>query len=107
MADLKLSELLGIAPLIVLIVFLGIYPQPVLDRISPAVDRLIEHVDSRVDDYDEQEPVLTDRTGADGLIAVAEKIHAEAEEGHSEDEDHSEEESRSGSEAESSEEDSE
>ena len=33
-------------PLLVLIVFLGVYPKPVLDRIEPAVDRLIEHVEA-------------------------------------------------------------
>ena len=33
------SELLGIAPLLALIVFLGIYPKPVLERIEPAVER--------------------------------------------------------------------
>ena len=33
------------APLVVLIVFLGVYPKPVLDRIGPSVDRLIEHVE--------------------------------------------------------------
>ena len=33
------------APLIALIVFLGVYPKPVLERIEPSVDRLIEHVE--------------------------------------------------------------
>ena len=32
-------------PLVVLIVFLGVYPRPVLDRIEPSVDRLIAHVE--------------------------------------------------------------
>lgn len=79
MADLKLSELLGIAPLIVLIVFLGIYPKPMIDRISPAVDELIAHIDSRVEGYEEQEPVQIDRVGSDGLVDAAEKAHAKAE----------------------------
>ena len=30
-----------------LIVFIGIYPKPMLDRIEPSVDRLIAHVESR------------------------------------------------------------
>ena len=30
-----------------LIVFIGIYPKPLLDRIEPSVDRLITHVASR------------------------------------------------------------
>jgi NADH-quinone oxidoreductase subunit M len=43
--DLVWSERLIIAPLIVLIVFLGVYPKPVLDRITPSVNELIVHVD--------------------------------------------------------------
>jgi NADH-quinone oxidoreductase subunit M len=32
-------------PIIGLIVFLGVYPKPVLERIEPSVDRLIAHVE--------------------------------------------------------------
>lgn len=42
--DLSLREGLVMAPLVVIIVFLGVYPRPVLDRISPSVDRLVAHV---------------------------------------------------------------
>jgi NADH-quinone oxidoreductase subunit M len=35
------------APLIILIVFLGVYPKPVLDRINPSVNQLIAHVESK------------------------------------------------------------
>jgi hypothetical protein len=28
-------------------VFLGVYPKPVLERMEPSVDRLIEHVEDR------------------------------------------------------------
>ncbi|HVF32866.1 MAG TPA: NADH-quinone oxidoreductase subunit M [Acidimicrobiales bacterium] len=38
-----------ILPLLVLIVFLGVYPKPVLDRIQPSVDRLIAHVEQHSD----------------------------------------------------------
>ena len=34
-----------VAPLVILIVFLGVYPKPVLDRITPSVDLLVAHVD--------------------------------------------------------------
>ena len=44
-SDLKLTEALVMAPLVGLILFMGIYPKPVLDRIEPAVDRLVHHVD--------------------------------------------------------------
>jgi NADH-quinone oxidoreductase subunit M len=43
--DLAWGERLVIAPLIVLIVFLGVYPKPVLERITPSVNQLIAHVD--------------------------------------------------------------
>ncbi len=43
--DLRWNERLVIAPLIVLIILLGVYPKPVLDRITPAVDRLVAHVE--------------------------------------------------------------
>jgi len=43
--DLAWTERLVIAPLIILIVFIGVYPKPVLDRITPSVDHLIAHVD--------------------------------------------------------------
>jgi NADH-quinone oxidoreductase subunit M len=42
--DLRLSERLVVAPLLVLIVLLGVYPKPVLDRITPAVNQLIHRV---------------------------------------------------------------
>jgi NADH-quinone oxidoreductase subunit M len=37
MKDLRPRELLAVAPLIVLIVGVGVYPKPVLDIINPAV----------------------------------------------------------------------
>jgi len=43
--DLAWSERLVIAPLILLIVVLGVYPKPALDLITPAVDRLVARVD--------------------------------------------------------------
>jgi NADH-quinone oxidoreductase subunit M len=46
-ADLSLRERLVILPLLGLIVFLGVYPKPALDRIEPSVRALIEHVESR------------------------------------------------------------
>jgi NADH-quinone oxidoreductase subunit M len=33
-----------LAPLLIAIVFLGVYPKPVLDRIEPSVDHVIAHV---------------------------------------------------------------
>ncbi len=47
--DLSLTEGLVMAPLIGLIVFLGVYPKPVLERIEPAVVALIDHVEEHTD----------------------------------------------------------
>ena len=44
MPDLNLREKLVLAPLLLLIVGMGVYPKPVLDRINPSVDRLVHHV---------------------------------------------------------------
>ncbi|MHB1710689.1 MAG: complex I subunit 4 family protein [Acidimicrobiales bacterium] len=43
--DLSWNERLIVAPLIIAIVFLGVYPKPVLERITPSVNQLIAHVD--------------------------------------------------------------
>jgi NADH-quinone oxidoreductase subunit M len=51
MRDLKAREIAVMVPFIAAIVFLGLFPGPVLDRIEPAVDRLLVHVDERVDDF--------------------------------------------------------
>ncbi len=49
MLDLTWRERAVMAPLLVLIVFLGVYPKPVLERIEPAVDRLVAHVEAHSD----------------------------------------------------------
>jgi hypothetical protein len=36
-------------PFLGLIVFMGVYPKPVLDRIEPSVDALITHVEANTD----------------------------------------------------------
>lgn len=78
MRDLRVSEFLGIAPLLALIVFLGVYPKPVLDRIEPAVDELVAHVEANVDGFDEPEPEPVEPAGVDELIHRAEEAHEEA-----------------------------
>ncbi|MDH4280074.1 MAG: NADH-quinone oxidoreductase subunit M [Acidimicrobiia bacterium] len=81
MRDLSVGELLGIMPLLGLIVFLGVYPKPVLDRIEPSVDLLIAHVESNVDGFAEAEPEQVTRAGAEGLVAEAEAAEEAGEEG--------------------------
>jgi NADH-quinone oxidoreductase subunit M len=46
-AEMHWKEGLVMAPLIGLIVFLGVYPKPVLERIQPSVDALIAHVEDQ------------------------------------------------------------
>ena len=47
--DLRLVDGLVLAPLLAAIVFLGVYPKPMLERVEPAVERLIAHVEDRTD----------------------------------------------------------
>jgi NADH-quinone oxidoreductase subunit M len=44
--DLSWREVVVVAPLVALIVALGVYPKPVLDRITPSVTRLVHHVET-------------------------------------------------------------
>ena len=43
--EMTMRERVIMAPLVLLIVGLGVYPKPVLDRIAPAVDQLVAHVE--------------------------------------------------------------
>jgi len=73
-AELTWREGAVLAPLLGLIVFLGVYPKPVLDRMEPAVERLITHVEDNSDfvspEVDRPEQVDTEE---------AEEAEAEAE----------------------------
>jgi NADH-quinone oxidoreductase subunit M len=55
--ELRLREGLVLLPFIGLIVFMGIYPKPVLDRIEPSLDALITRVEAYTD-YREPEPTI-------------------------------------------------
>jgi NADH-quinone oxidoreductase subunit M len=54
--ELRWREGLLMAPLLGLIVFMGVYPKPVLERMEPSVDALIHHVEENVPDFDEPSP---------------------------------------------------
>jgi NADH-quinone oxidoreductase subunit M len=45
MADMTKREIAYMAPLLVLIVLMGVYPQPFLAKMAPSVDRVLEAVD--------------------------------------------------------------
>ena len=44
-----------IIPIAVLVVFLGVYPKPALDRIEPSVERILDRIEL-VTDYETPEP---------------------------------------------------
>ena len=77
MPDLRLSEFLAIAPLLALIVFLGVYPKPMLERIEPSVDALIEHIELHVPEFNEEEPEApAEPAGTHELTEVLEEREA-------------------------------
>ena len=90
MPELRLSEGLAILPLLFLIVFMGVYPKPVLERMEPAVERLVAHIEFNVDGFTEPGPEQfpDEPATAEDLTHTLEEAEA-AEEDHSED-DHSE-----------------
>ncbi len=45
--ELRWREGAVLAPILALIVFLGVYPKPVLDRMAPTVKSLVQRVDQR------------------------------------------------------------
>lgn len=67
-AELRLKEALVILPFIAVIVFTGVYPKPMLERIEPAVDALIEHVEDRTEFVEPQPaaPVHDDHDDSHG-----------------------------------------
>ncbi len=60
--DLGWREVSVMLPLVGLIIFLGVYPKPVLDRITPTVTALVHHVDAATGHH--QPAVATGGTAA-------------------------------------------
>ena len=56
MRDMKLSELGVMAPLLFLIVFLGLFPGPMIDTMEPSVKALVAHVEANSDDARANQP---------------------------------------------------
>jgi NADH-quinone oxidoreductase subunit M len=57
MRDMSLSEFLVMAPLLALIVFLGVYPTPLLERMEPSVRQVVRHVEAEVDGFESPGPI--------------------------------------------------
>ena len=88
-ADVNLREGLSLAPLVALIVFLGIYPKPMIERIEPSVDRLLAHVAANVPGFTENQGPESERGSVEDLVVAAEEAELQAEEaGHGEAADH-------------------
>jgi len=51
LVDLSVREIVILAPLVALILFLGIYPKPALDRIEPSVESILHRIEE-VTDYE-------------------------------------------------------
>lgn len=89
--DLGAREIAIMAPMIALVLLLGIYPKPVLDRIEPTAQRMVERVEFATRGTPQQyvQPVVTDaernekrlrRLEVEGeAIAVANEKKAKAE----------------------------
>ena len=82
--DLNAREIGIMIPFLAAIVFMGIYPKPVIDRMEPSVDALVAHIETHVDGF--VEPVNQDRQG-DGWEDVSHAEEETAEEGGDEGED--------------------
>ncbi len=59
--DLRPHEVFVMVPMVVVMLFLGIYPKPVLDRIGPTADRLVVTIEAKTADTPQQyiEPAET------------------------------------------------
>jgi NADH-quinone oxidoreductase subunit M len=49
LTDIGLREVGILVPIVALIVLLGVYPKPVLDRIEPAVERVLDRLEAKTD----------------------------------------------------------
>jgi NADH-quinone oxidoreductase subunit M len=85
MPDLTFKEGLVMAPLLALIVFLGVYPKPMLDRIEPSVEALVEHIELHVPGFTESGTQDGDDLDPDAIVESDEhgdEVEASEEEGH-------------------------
>ena len=79
MRDMRPSELMVMIPIIGLIVFLGVYPTPLLERIEPSVKALLTHVDRQVDDLEITEVKPVAPSAQSTIIHGESDEHTEAE----------------------------
>lgn len=77
MPDLTWSEGAVILPFLVAIFFMGLYPKPVIERMEPAVDALISHVEANVDDFEEPDADVLPAVDLDHLNHGDDSDHEE------------------------------
>ncbi len=66
LSDLNGREIAILVPIAALVVFLGIYPKPALDRIEPSVEAILDRIE-QVADYEIPEPGrIADLAGSGG-----------------------------------------
>ncbi len=87
--DLNWREGLVMAPLLAAIVFLGVYPKPVIERIEPAMDAVVAHVERHSSDFTEPVANIVPRNEVEDLqprfvYGSTDDVH-----GHNSDHDHS------------------
>ena len=78
MKDLTWSEGAIMMPFLAAIVVMGLYPAPVLERMEPAVDALIEHIEGNVEDFDEADADQGEDLDVDDLKGLGKKKDAKA-----------------------------
>jgi NADH-quinone oxidoreductase subunit M len=57
MKDVNLREIVVVAPLLALSLFIGLYPKPVLDRVEPTVKRVIANFEKKTDYREPKTPL--------------------------------------------------
>ena len=75
MPDLKAREIGILIPFVFAIIFMGVYPKPVIDRMEPAVAALVAHIEDEADGFEEprnQNPDEQEREGWLEAFAVGE-----------------------------------
>ena len=78
MQDLTWNEGAVILPFLAAIVFMGLYPKPVIERMEPAVDALIEHIEGNVEDFDEADADQGEDLDVDDLKGLGKKKDSKA-----------------------------
>ena len=77
MPDLRWREGLVMAPLLAAIVFMGVYPKPVIERIEPAVDAIVAHVEDNVAGFAEPVADVQPTVSLEDLSRSADESHGD------------------------------